>query len=145
MLCLALLLKHVLSEISGNLKVRFSSIHQKFSLKLLEQNLPAVDIFDEFLREVEQLNVVLAATSTSLAHFSGDKGNIPKSGASSAPSDRANGKQDGGGSRATGSGKGSNSGNKGGAGKPGNKSREGAPSRLCVRIPYCLIPVPVLN
>ena len=104
-LCLDLLLKHVLSEISG--KVQFSTIHQKFSLKLLEQDLPAVNIFDEFLREVEQLDVVLAATSTSLGHSSGDKGKT-KSGASSAPSDRTNGKQDGGGSRAVGSGKGSN-------------------------------------
>ena len=119
-LCLALLLKHVLGEISG--KVQFSTIHQKFSLKLLEQDLPAVDIFDEFLREVEQLDVILAATSASLTHSSGDKGKI-KSGASSAPSVRV--KQDGGGSRAAGSGKGGNSGNKGGAGKP-NKPRDGS-------------------
>ena len=44
----------------------------------------------------------MAATSASLAHSSGDKGKH-KSGASSALSDRAKSKQDGGGSRAAGS------------------------------------------
>ena len=73
---------------------------------------------------MEQLDVVLAATSASLAHSSGDKGK-PKPGASSAPSDRAKSKQNGGGFRAAGSGKGRNSGSKGGAGKP-NMSRDGS-------------------
>ena len=53
-LLLALLLKHVLGEISG--KQQFFSVHQKFALKLLEHDLPSVEIFDEFLREVEQLD-----------------------------------------------------------------------------------------
>ena len=50
-----------------------------------------------FQAKLKNSKIFLAATSVSLAHSSGDKGKS-KSGASSAPSDRANGKQDGGGS-----------------------------------------------
>ena len=57
-LFLSLLLKHVLEQISG--KALFSSIHQKFSLMLLEVELPATDIFDLFLADVEQLDIVLS-------------------------------------------------------------------------------------
>ena len=68
-LFLAILLKHVLVQIAG--KQQFSAVHQKFALMLLERDLPNVTIFDDFLREVEQLDVIL--TSVTQAASAGKK------------------------------------------------------------------------
>jgi hypothetical protein len=95
----SLLLKHVLEQISG--KALFSSIHQKFSLMLLEVELPATDIFDLFLADVEQLDIVLSVASPS---FSASQKGKPKSGG--APSEGKKVDHGNGGSQASSLGKG---------------------------------------